>query len=123
VFIGGNKLEGDDATLLYCMAYGNGTYIVRGFGPASFAPNNNRRPTASDAVHKAAAKGEPVTQDISMSVKGSKVSCSINGTEVASFDKADLVGDGKLASIAGTPGIRVAHNVDVKVTNYKVTKQ
>ena len=58
-----------------------------------------------------------------MSVKGGKVTCRINGTEVASFDKADLTGDGKLKSVEGVPGIRVAHNVDVKVTNYKVTKQ
>lgn len=122
VFIGGNKLDADDATLLYCLAYGNGTYIVRGFGPAPFAPNNNRRAAASDAVHKAAAKGDPVTQEISMSVKGSQVTCSINGTVVSTLTKDDVVGDGKLTSITGTPGIRVAHNVDVKVTNYKVTK-
>ncbi|HYT67984.1 MAG TPA: hypothetical protein VEL51_16270 [Vicinamibacterales bacterium] len=123
VFIGGNKLDTDQATLLYCAAYGNGTYIVRGFGPASFAPNNNRRPTANDAVHKAGDKGQPVTQEIKMSVKGSRVSCSINGTEVASFDKGDLTGAGKLESVEGIAGIRAAHNVDVKVTNFKVEKQ
>ena len=35
----------------------------------------------------------------------------------------DLIGAGKLKSVEGTPGIRVSHNVDVKVSNYKVTKQ
>jgi len=123
VFIGGNKLDTDQATLLYCTAYGNGTYIVRGFGPAPFAPSTGRRPMPSDAVHKAADKGQSVTQEIKMAVKGSKVTCSINGTEVASYDKADLTGSGKLESVEGTPGIRVAHNVDVKVTNFKVEKQ
>jgi hypothetical protein len=122
VFIGGNKLDSDQATLLYCAAYGSGTYIVRGFGPAAFQMGG-RRPTASDAVHKAPDKGQAVTQEIKMAVKGSKVSCSINGTEVASYDKGEVTGAGKLDSVEGTPGIRVAHNVDVKVTNFKVEKQ
>ena len=123
VFIGGNKLDTDQASLLYCTAYGNGTYIIRGFGPATFSPSTGRRPVANDAVHKAAGAGEPVTQEIKMSVKGSRVSCSINGTEVASLDKGELVGAGKLDSVEGIAGIRVAHNVDVKVTNFKVAKQ
>jgi hypothetical protein len=123
VFIGGNKLDTDQASLLYCTAYGNGTFIVRGFGPATFAPAIGRRPIANDAVHKAADKGQPVTQDIKMSVKGSRVTCTINGTEVASVDKGELVGAGKLDSVEGTAGIRVAHNVDVKVSNFKFEKQ
>jgi len=124
VFIGGNDLDTENPTLLYCMAYGNGNFIVRAF-PTTFAPPgpSGRRATPNDAVHKAAAKGEPVTQDISMSVKGSQVTCSINGTVVSTITKDDIIGDGKLKSVEGTPGIRVAHNVDVKVTNYKVTKQ
>jgi len=123
VFIGGNDLDSDTPTLLYCTPYGDGRFIVRAF-PTTFAPPgpSGRRPTANDAVHKAAAKGESVTQDVSMSVKGSQVTCSINGTTVATFTKDDLIGEGKLKSVEGTPGIRVAHNVDVKVTNYKVTK-
>jgi|1185.fasta_scaffold74783_1 hypothetical protein len=122
VFIGGNKLDTETPTLLYCAAYGNGNYIIRAF-PTTFAPGGNRRQTANEAVHKAAAKGQPVTQDIKMSVKGSRVSCTINGTEVGSWDKADLTGDGKIESVEGIAGIRVAHNVDVKVSNFKVEKQ
>lgn len=122
VFIGGNNLEGDNATLLYCVAYGNGTYTVRGFGPAPFAPGAGRRPAASDAVKKAADKGQPVTQEISMSLKGSQVTCTINGTAVATLTKDELVGAGKLENIQGIAGIRITHNIDVKVTNFKVTK-
>jgi hypothetical protein len=124
LFIGGNDLDTDNPTLLYCTTSGDGRFIVRAF-PTSFAPPgpSGRRPTANDAVHKAGAKGESVTQDIAMSVKGSQVTCSVNGTTVATFTKDDLIGAGKLKSVEGTPGIRVAHNVDVKVTNYKVTKQ
>jgi len=39
------------------------------------------------------------------------------------LSKDDLVDAGKLESVEGIPGIRVAHNVDEKVTNFKVTKQ
>ena len=124
LFIGGNDLESDTPTLLYCTPYGNGNFIVRAF-PTTFAPPgpSGRRATPNDAVHKAAGTGQPVTQDVSMSVKGSQVTCSINGTEVARYTKDDLIGDGKLKSVQGVPGIRVAHNVDVKVSNYKVVKQ
>jgi len=73
-------------------------------------------------VHKAAAVGEPVTQEIAMQVKGSKVSCIINGTVVKSMDKADLVAAGKLKSTDGVYGIRFAHNTDAIVTNLKITK-
>ncbi len=36
IFIGGNDLGTDHQSLLYCAAYGNGTFIVRGFGPEPF---------------------------------------------------------------------------------------
>jgi hypothetical protein len=57
-----------------------------------------------------------------MSVKGDDVTCSVNGKNVASLKKADLIGDGKLKSLDGYAGIRVAHNVDVNVKDFKVTK-
>ena len=57
-----------------------------------------------------------------MSVKGNKVSCSINGTEVASYNKSDLVTAGKLTSTDGVYGIRFAHNTEGLVTDLKVTK-
>src|SRR6202034_4842363 len=71
VFIGGNDMGTPDQTDLYCAAYGNGAFIVRGFGPAPFQMNG-RGGEANDAVHKAAGPGQPVTQDIELSVKGGK---------------------------------------------------
>jgi len=121
VFIGGNDLGTPQESLLYCAAYGNGTFIVRGFGPAAFQMGG-RMPTANAAVHKAPAVNEPVTQDIALSVKGDSVSCSINGTVVATYPKSDLVAAGKLKSTDGVYGIRFAHNTDAIVTNLKVTK-
>ena len=94
---------------------------MRGFGPDA-VPDERPAGEANDAVHKAAAVGEPVTQDIAMSVKGDRVTCSINGTVVATYDKAAVVTAGKLKSTDGVYGIRFAHNTDAIVTNLKVTK-
>jgi hypothetical protein len=124
IVIGGNDLGTDQESLLYCEAYGNGTFIVRGFAPGTQRGtfNMNGRGGADDAVHKAAGKDQPVTQDIAMSVKGDKVTCSINGKEVASYDKSAVVGTGKLKSTDGVYGIRSAHNTEVIVSNFKMTK-
>jgi len=121
VFIGGNDMGTPGQTYLYCAAYGNGKFIVRGFGPAPFKMNGFLG-GANDAVHKAAGQGQPVTQEVSLSVKGSKVECSINATVVSSYDKALLVTGGKLKSTDGTYGLRFAHNTDVLVTGLTMTK-
>jgi len=39
IFIAGNDMGTDRQSYLYCAAYGNGTFIVRGFGPAPFQMN------------------------------------------------------------------------------------
>ncbi|GAC1419617.1 MAG: hypothetical protein NVSMB62_12520 [Acidobacteriaceae bacterium] len=121
VFLGGSEMGTAQQSYLYCAAYGNGTFIVRGFGPEAFQMGG-RRPEANEAVHKAAGPGEPVTQTIALSVKGDKVSCSVNGTEVASYDKSAVVTDGKLKSTDGVVGIRSAHNTDIVVTDFKLTR-
>ena len=121
VFIGGNDLGTDTQTMLYCAAYGDGTFIVRGFGPAAFAMGG-KPPIANAAVHKAAAKGSSVTQEIALSVKGDSVSCSINGAVVATYPKAELVAAGKLKSTDGVYGIRFAHNTDAIVAGFTMTK-
>ena len=122
VFIAGNKMGTPDQSYLYCEAYGNGTFIVRGFGPEPFQMNG-RRAEENAAVHKAAGVGQPVTQEIALSVKGDHVQCAINGTVVASYDKSALVTSGKLASTNGIYGVRAAHNTELTVSDLKVTKQ
>lgn len=121
IMIAGNDLDTDEPSYLYCSAYGNGTFIVRGFGPAPFQMNGPR-PTADAAVNKAAGVGEPVTQEIAITVKGQTVSCSINKKIVASFDRSALITSGKLKSTDGVYGIRFAHNTDAFVTGFKMTK-
>ena len=121
LFIGGNDMGTESQSYLYCAAYGNGSFIVRGFGPTPFQMNGGRG-ERNDAINKAAGKDEPVTQQIALSVKGDKVECSINGTVVGSYDKSALVGAGKLKSTDGVYGLRFGHNTEAIVTGLKVTK-
>ena len=120
IVIAGNDMGTAQQSYLYCAAYGDGHFIVRGFGPQPFQMNGGG--SANAAVHKAAGVGQPVTQEIALSVKGSRVECTINGTVVAGYDKADLVTAGKLKSTDGVYGIRFAHNTDAIVTGLTVTK-
>ena len=120
IMIGGNDLGTAQQSYLYCAAYGNGNFIVRGFGPTAFQMNGGGE--ANAAVHKAAGVGQPVTQEIAVSVKGDRVECSINGTVVAGYDKAALVKSGRLKSLDGVYGLRFAHNTEVTVSGLTVTK-
>ena len=117
--IAGNDLGTDQQSYLYCAAYGNGKFIVRGFGPEPFQMNG--RGAEDPAVNKAAGVGQPVTQEIAVSVKPDSVQCAINGTVVASYPKSALVTAGKLKSTDGVYGVRFAHNTDAIVTGLTVT--
>lgn len=121
IVIGGNDMDTSNRTFLYCAAYGDGNFIVRGFGPAPFRMNaHGEEPNA--AVHRASAAGTSVTQDIAVSVKGDKVECAINGTVVASYDKSAVVASGKLKSTDGIYGIRFAHDLEGIVSGLTLTK-
>jgi hypothetical protein len=121
IVIAGNDLGTEQQSYLYCAAYGNGTFIVRGFGPQPFQMGG-RAPIADPAVNKAAGVGQSVTQKIAVTVKGDKVMCSINDKTVATYDRSALVTAGKLKSTDGIYGIRFAHNTDATVTDLKVSK-
>ncbi len=121
LFIAGNDMGTDQQSYLYCAAYGNGGFIVRGFGPEAFQMNG-RRAEMHDAVNKAAGQGQPVTQEIAVSVRGNKVECAINGTVVGSYDKSAVVGEGKLKSTDGVYGFRFGHNMEGMVTGLTMTK-
>jgi hypothetical protein len=120
IFIGGRDVGTDQMSLVYCVAYGDGQALVRGFGPAVFTLRNT---SPSVAVHKAAAVGQPVTQEIAWHVKGGRAECLINGISVAAYDKAQLVTAGKLVSTDGVYGIRFTHNVEAVITGFSMTKE
>ena len=119
IFIGGADLESDNETLMYCIAYGNGTYSVKTFHGANVTTLVDR--AASPALKKADANGES-TNDISWRVQGDKATCLINGTEAKTFDKSEVVGPDKLKSLDGIYGLRVSHNLELTVTGLGVSK-
>lgn len=120
IMVAGNELGTPTASYLYCAAYGTGTFIVRGMGPAPFQMNGRGEPNA--AVHKATGKGAPVTQEIAVSVKGDKVECAINGTVVGSYDRAALLAAGHLKSLDGVWGVRFGHNTEATVMGLGMMK-
>ncbi|MBI4886470.1 MAG: hypothetical protein HY824_05225 [Acidobacteria bacterium] len=119
LFIGGANLGTDRMTLLYCVAYGDGTALIRGFGPAVFTL---RRTSAHPAVHKAPAVLQPVTQEIAWRVRGGGAECVINGQVVNSYARGEVVGAGKLQSTDGVYGIRFTHNVEAIITGFGMKK-
>jgi len=121
LFIGGSEMGTDQQSYLYCSAYGNGNFIVRGFGPAPFQLNGQRG-ESHDAVNRAAGEGQPVTQEIALSVHDDRVECEINGTVVGSYPRSEVVADGRLRSTDGVYGVRFGHNTDAIVTGFGVTQ-
>jgi hypothetical protein len=120
IFIGGTDMGGEPMSYLYCVAYGSGEVLVRGFsGPTVFTL---LRQSANAAAHKAAGVGQPVTQEIAWRVKGGRAECLVNGTMIAGYDKSELIAAGKLKSLDGVFGLRFTHNVEAVVTGFGVTK-
>jgi hypothetical protein len=117
LFIGGTALDTDKPTYTYCVAYGDGSALVRGFSDGNVVKPDYFKRQPNEAVKKA-SEGGSVTQTIAWTVKGNKAECAINGTVVASLDKSELVGPGKMQSTDGIYGIRAAHNVDIIVSKF-----
>lgn len=110
--IGGSDLDTDNQAYAYCIVYADGKYSVKYFHGANVVTLTNPK---EHAAIKKAVNGV-ATNEIAWRVRGDKASCVVNGTEVESFDKAQLVGADKLKSLDGVYGIRVTHNVDLTVT-------
>jgi len=78
LFIGGNDMGTDAMTLVYCVAYGDGTMLVVDSDRRWFTLF---RTGAHAAVHKAAAVDQPVTPgNHHGAVRGNRAECLINGT-------------------------------------------
>lgn len=111
VFIGGSALDTDKPNALYCVAYRDGSFLVRQFKDG--AVTNVARKTPSEAVNKAAAPDAAVTQEVAWTVKGGRAECLINGKPVHAVDAAPA---------DGIYGIRATHNSDVTVTGFGMSK-
>lgn len=118
VFIGGTDLNGSKQNYLYCVVFGSGNVMVRHRDGGDTHTLLGK--TANAAAQKMGAQG--ATDEISMWVKGGRVGCSVNGTEVFSAARADMIGPGKLVSTDGVFGIRASHNLDLHIEGPTVTK-
>lgn len=120
LFMGGSDLEGEVPNYLYCSLYGTGMFSIRHrFGDELHSLVERR---ASEAIHRPDAKGK-TTNVIAWRVDREHVACVINGVAVATFPRAVLIGNGKLVSTDGAYGLRVNHNLGVRVTGFRVTQQ
>lgn len=122
IFVAGNNMGTDQQSYLYCAAYGNGNFIMRGFAPAGFQLNGGRG-QAHAAVNRAAGPNQPVTQAIAINVNADNVECSINGTVVGTYPKSDIVQAGRLTTTDGIYGVRFGHNTDATVSNLRMTRR
>ena len=119
IFIGGNNMGTDQMSYVYCVAYGDGNALVRGFGPAVFtllgtSPNaggaqGRRRRPAGDAGDRVARQGRP-RRVLDQRHGGRRLRQGPAG------------GAGKLQSTDGVYGIRFTHNVEAIITGFAMTK-
>jgi hypothetical protein len=118
LFIGGTDLHGPKQNYLYCVVFGSGNVMVR-----HRDGGDTHTLLGKTANEKVAKKGERgATDEIAMWVKDGRVGCSVNGAEVFSAAKADMIGPGKLVSTDGIFGIRASHNLDLHIEGPAVTK-
>jgi hypothetical protein len=121
IFIGGADLESDAETLMYCIAYGNGTYSVKTFHGADVKTLVDR--AAAPALRQADATTGESTNEIGWRVADGRASCVINGTVVRTFERAEVVAADKLKSTDGVYGLRVSHNLELTVSGLSAVQR
>lgn len=112
LFIGGSNLESDQPTYVYCLAYTDGSFLIRQMTGPKAATLVRKTPNA--AVKGPDAKGL-VTNEVAWTVKGNRAECMINGTSVGGVDKPAVTTD-------GIYGIRANHNISTTVTGFGLAK-
>lgn len=118
LFMGGSDLNGPKQNYLYCVVFGTGNVMVRHRDGVDTHTLLGK--TATPAAAKMGPNG--ATDEIALWVRGGRVGCSVNGTEVFSAAAADMIGPGKLVSTNGVYGLRASHNLDIHVEGPTITK-
>lgn len=118
LFIGGTDLNGAKQNYLYCVVFGSGNVMVRHRDGGDTHTLLGK--TANEKVSKMGERG--ATDEIAMWVRDGRVGCSVNGAEVFSAARADMIGPGKLVSTDGIFGLRASHNLDLHIEGPAVTK-
>jgi hypothetical protein len=118
VFIGGSDLNGPKQNYLYCVVFGTGNVMVRhrDGGDTHTLLGKTANPVAAKMGDRGA------TDEIALWVRGGRVGCSVNGTDVFSAPAADMIGPGKLVATDGMFGVRASHNLDLHIEGPTVSK-
>ena len=111
IIIGGRDLDKATQAYTYFLVRGTGELAIKARDGAS--PRDVIKWTATNDVPKADASGK-AKYDLSVKVTADALKFSVNGKEVASVSKAGLPVD-------GIAGIRINHNLHVKVTPVSIT--
>ena len=117
LIFGGKDLTAANQNYFYFTLGGNGSYLIK----HRAGDANNQIHTIADwtpnaAVAKPDASGKS-TDKLEVDVGAQKVNFLINGKQVYSMDRANAAG-----GTDGIAGIRVSHNLDVHIADFKVTQ-
>ena len=107
LFIGGQDLEGPNQTYTYFLVRGDGRYLVKHRnGP--FARELSEGWQVSEAVRVTTSPGEDVTNELEIRLNNGRLGFSCNGELVTDMSISE-------ASTQGVVGVRVNHNLSVRV--------
>jgi hypothetical protein len=118
VFIAGSELNTEQPKLLYCVAYRDGTFLVRQFADGAVTTLKPKSPHV--AVARAEDARATITQEVGWNVRDGTVECVVSGAVVWTATRGEITGPGKLESLDGIVGIRAGANVDVRVTGFGI---
>jgi hypothetical protein len=113
LIIGGSDLEGPQQQYTYFLVRADGRYLIkkRMAGETSDVSDGW---VESEAV-QAATEGGEVSNALEVRVAGDQVHFSINGQEVATMSAAEV-------DTHGIAGVRINHNLNVRVSGFAVNR-
>ena len=119
LIVGGSKLDTPNAQYMYFIVRQDGMYMIRHrAGPDDRTQLHTIVPwTASPAVNKVGDDGKD-SNTLAVHVAADSVHFLANGKQVTAFSKAQMHG----FNVGGQTGIRMNHNLDVHVSDFKVVK-
>ena len=112
LFIGGQDLEGTNQRYTYFLVRGDGRYIIRQRDGTSTREVSNGW-QSSEAVRAATVESGDTTNELTIAVDGGRVRFSCNGELVADMPIGGL-------SAQGVAGVRVNHNLRVRIQDFRV---
>lgn len=116
---GGSKLDTPEAQYIYFIVRQDGNYMIRHRAGADDKTQLHTIVpwTESPAVNKVGDDGKD-TNTLAIQVATDSVHFLANGKQVVAFSKAQMHG----FNMGGQTGIRMNHNLDVHVSDFKLTK-